>query len=171
MGLNLKTRILSGIALFKKIRTKDLSKKDKNLSSNSGTQSSDTESVAEFIKRTNAEVKERYDFLTFKTVGLTSKSEREKRQTILRKMKFLEPPFEHAAILTIHPYDLKGEPAYEVYANNEQIGNAPKKKAAYLKKNWNRTGAITAIHIKGGAKNYSAEITIRLNKKCQQVKA
>lgn len=75
------------------------------------------------------------------------------------------------ANMSIKPSEFEGEQAYEVYANDEQIGNVPKENIEFLKANWNRRDVITAINVYGGGttetgehKNYGAEITIRFNK-------
>lgn len=130
-----------------------------------------TEPVADFIKRTNAQVEAKYDFLTFKVAGVTFKNGRKTRQAILRKIKFQDPPFEPPISISIKPYEYENETAYGVYANDEQIGNIPKDQIQYVKDNWERRDAATAINVYGGGmtdageqRNYGAEVTIRFFK-------
>lgn len=113
--------------------------------------------------------KSKYEFLNIKVAGVTFKNGRKSRQTILRKIKFRDPPFEHEADIDIRKYEFEGEPAIGIFVNSEQIGNVPKNQVQYLLDNWSRTDSITAINIYGGGKtelgesrNYGAEVTIRL---------
>ena len=58
--------------------------------------------------------------VTFKNVGGTS------RQTILRKIKYEQKPFDELVFFSLKVYDFEGRPAIGVYADDTQIGNVPR---------------------------------------------
>lgn len=117
-----------------------------------------------------------YDYFAFDVAGVTFKNGRKYRQTILRKIKFRDDPFQHNVNISIRPYDFEGERAYGVYANDEQIGNVPKEYVPYIDENTDRFDTITGIDIRGGGalpdgsrRNYGARITLRFKKKTVDV--
>lgn len=117
-----------------------------------------------------AEPQTDFEFYPVKVAGVTFKNGRKSRQTILRKIKFYDPPFEDGIELGLSKYEFEGNPAISITANGEQIGNVPAAQVPYIMENWCRIESISAINVYGGGKsedgeekNFGAEITIRLN--------
>lgn len=114
----------------------------------------------------------KYLFAPIKVVGVTFKNEKgPTRQTILRKLKFRDPPFDKYADIELRKYDFEGNPAYGVYANNMQIGNIPSEYVQFVIDNAECVESISNISIYGGgrdangyARSYGCELTLRFLK-------
>lgn len=125
-----------------------------------------TPSAAEWVKSRASEVESKYEFLKFKVAGVTFKNGRKSRQTILRRMKFQDPPYNKGVDLSLKREEYEGKPAFGVYANDEQIGFVPADLVEYVDANFSRIDQFTHIDVYGGGegKNYGAEVILRLNK-------
>lgn len=62
----------------------------------------------------------------FRVAGVTFKNGRRSRQTILRQIHFHDAPYENDPEIRLNLTSFEGEPAVEVFANDEQIGNISK---------------------------------------------
>lgn len=114
-----------------------------------------------------APVESEYEFLKFKVAGVTFKNGRKSRQTILRKIKFRDEPFDKGDFaMTLQRYEYEGNPAFGVYVNDEQIGSVPAEHTAYLEENFSRILGFTHIDVYGGGegKSFGAEVILRLKK-------
>lgn len=112
-----------------------------------------------------------YDFVNIKVAGVTYKNGRKTRQAILRAIKFRDNEFSEGVELELRPYEWEGQPAYGVYANDQQIGSVPTDMVKFVTDNYQRIDAISNIEVYGGGrdedmnvKNYGCEITLRLKK-------
>lgn len=114
--------------------------------------------------------KPEFEFVQIKVSGVTFKNEKgASRQTILRKIKFNDKPFDEYIELELRQYEYDGSPAYGVYANNLQIGNIPADMVQFVSDNWKRLDSISAIDVYGGghdesghAISYGCKITLKL---------
>lgn len=110
-----------------------------------------------------------FEFVQIKVAGVTFKNEKgASRQTILRKIRFNDKPFDEYIELELRQYEYDGSPAYGVYANNLQIGNIPADKVQFVSDNWTRLDSISAIDVYGGGRNesgyaisYGCKITLK----------
>lgn len=114
----------------------------------------------------------KYEFLKIRLVGVTFQNkDGTSRQSILRKFKFRDPPFDkEKADVEIVPYEYEGEPAMAIDVNGLRFGHIPKAQAKILTENIHRVIGVTWIDIIGGGEteegeilNYGAEVTIKLN--------
>ena len=92
------------------------------------------------------------------------------RQSVLRKLKFNDPPFDEGAELELSRYEWEGKPALAVLANGLQIGNIPANDVDFLIKNWERIIGFTNCHVYGGGcgedgeqKSFGVEVVLQLN--------
>lgn len=114
--------------------------------------------------------KPEFEFMQIKVSGVTFKNEKgTSRQTILRKIKFNDKPFDEYIELELRQYEHDGSPAYGVYANNLQIGNIPADMVQFVSDNWKRLDSISAIDVYGGGRDesghaisYGCKITLKL---------
>ena len=112
----------------------------------------------------------KFDFVQIKVSGVTFKNENGvSRQTILRKLKFNDEPFNAYIELELRPYEYNGSPAYGVYANNLNIGNIPADSVQFISDNWEMIDSISAINVYGGGRDesgrsisYGCKITLKL---------
>lgn len=125
--------------------------------------SADIHKKAEVAKQNN-------DYFKFRVAGVTFSNGHKTRQTILRKIKWGDEPFDFVE-WTIEKYDYNGEPAIGVYANGEQVGNVPKEQLAFVLDNWDRIRSVYHTDIYGGGTddngqplNFGCEVTLCLNK-------
>lgn len=113
--------------------------------------------------------KPEFEFVQIKVAGVTFKNEKgASRQTILRKIKFNDNPFDEYIELELRQYEYDGSPAYGVYANNLQIGNIPTDKVQFVSDNLKRLDSISAIDVYGGGRDesghaisYGCKITLK----------
>lgn len=127
------------------------------------------ESAASRIAR---EAAMRYEHVKVRLVGVTFKNKDGKsRQSVLRHMRFQDPPFDEYFDIEMRRYDFEGEPAIAVDANGTCIGNIPKDRVLFFIERWDRIMGITNIEVIGGGTNeygenlnYGAEVIIKLKK-------
>ena len=107
---------------------------------------------AERKARIEAELASR-ETLTFKVVGVTFKNpDGKSRQTILRKLRWRDPPFnsEDGIEITIEKGEYQGEPAFSVYANGLQVGNIGRDDSPFFVERWFDFIGVTYADISGG---------------------
>lgn len=109
---------------------------------------------------------ERYQHFTFKVVGVTFKNGRRSRQTILRQIRFRDPPYSTKPKIRLEQYEYEGEPAFSVWANDEQVGNIGKSDIPRLLSLWEQYDSVTDFSIYGGGegKSYGMQINVRFRK-------
>lgn len=113
-----------------------------------------------------------FEFVVIKVAGVTFKNDRGPlRQTILRKIRFRDKPFDKYVDLELRSYDFEDQLAYGVYANNMQIGNIPAVYVPFIRDNIDRIESISHIDVYGGGRNeegyaisYGCKITLRFLK-------
>lgn len=116
---------------------------------------------------------EKPDFIfeQIKVAGVTFKSGRKSRQTMLRKIKFRDKPYSNGLELGLSYYEYEGKPAYNITVNDDVIGNVPADKVEYVDKlmDEGKIVAVTYISVYGGGKDsdgkpisYGAEVTIKI---------
>ena len=110
-------------------------------------------------------------FEQIKVAGVTFKSGRKSRQTILRKIKFRDDPYSDGLDLGLSYYEYEGNPAYNITVNDDVIGNVPADKVEYIDglMDAGRIVGLTHIDVYGGGRNhdgtpmsYGAKITIKI---------
>ncbi len=107
----------------------------------------------------------------YKLTGVTFKNEDgSSRQSVLRKLKFNDPPFDEGAELELSRYEWEGKPALAVLANGLQIGNIPANDVDFLIENWEHIIGFTNCHVYGGGrgedgeqKSFGVEVVLQLN--------
>lgn len=107
----------------------------------------------------------------YKLTGVTFKNEDgSSRQSVLRKLKFNDPPFDEGAELELSRYEWESKPALAVLANGLQIGNIPANDVDFLIENWGRIIGFTNCHVYGGGrgedgeqKSFGVEVVLQLN--------
>lgn len=113
-----------------------------------------------------------FEFVPIKVAGVTFKNDSGPlRQTILRKIRFRDKPFDKYIDLELRAYEFDGQPAYGVYANNLQIGNIPTNYVQFIHDNIERIESISHIDVYGGGRNeegyaisYGCKIILRFLK-------
>lgn len=112
-----------------------------------------------------------YERRAYKLAGVSFKNEDgSSRQSILRKLKFNDPPFDEGVELELSRYEFESKPALAVLANGLQIGNIPAADVSFLMENWERIIGFTNCHVYGGGraedgeqKSYGVEVILQLN--------
>lgn len=102
-----------------------------------------------------------YDYSkVFRVVGVTFKNGRKSRQTILRHMKFKDPPYNREEIdMTLEPYKFEDEDAVGVYVEGEQVGNISRNDLPWLLEHWKDYKCISEFAISGSSDvSYGLEI-------------
>ena len=105
-------------------------------------------------------------FVSFKAAGVTFRNDDgSDRQTILRHLKFLDPPYipsgAQEATLEFVNYTYEGEPAIRITINGYTIGNVPKDKIQEVSDALRKPGMSAAYTIYGGSgHNYGCEVGI-----------
>lgn len=120
----------------------------------------------------NRSVSDTYEFVAYKLRGVTFKNnDGTDRQTILRKLKFHDAPFDTGADVSLQKYEFDGSPAIAVLVNDIQVGNIPAENVGFLNDNFDRIDAITAIDAYGGGRDhdgkpisFGCKVTVRLFK-------
>lgn len=107
-----------------------------------------------------------HQYLTFKVVGVTFKNGRRSRQTILRQIRFQDPPYDAEPEIRIERYEYEGEPAFSVWANEEQVGNIGRDDIPQLLSLWDSYDSVTDFSVYGGGegRSYGMQITVRFKK-------
>lgn len=116
----------------------------------------------------------RYDYLHFTVAGVTFQNEDGRhRQTILRRMRFGEAPYDNGYSASLEEYEFQGKLAVGVLVNGDMIGNVPREAVQAVLSFMDRPGCcVSHIDVYGGGRkkgsseslNYGAEVTLRCNK-------
>lgn len=153
--------ILSTTLLYKSV-SKNKVKKSNAFTATAPQQAKPSSSV-----QTKTSVKN-YEIVNCKVAGVTFKNGRRYRQTILRQIRWKDAPYEDDPDITLRLTDYQGQPAVEVWADEEQIGFIPKEQANFFADNWNRFDKVFNFEVHGGGKNdddekmnYGATLTAR----------
>ncbi len=85
-------------------------------------------------------------------VGVTQMNDGYTRQSILRKIYLKEPPYDGVVNTYIQEEEYAGEPTFEVWANDEQIGYVPRELVPFFDQNRHRYDHSNAVSIYGGGK-------------------
>lgn len=126
-------------------------------------------------ERRQAEIQEEirlYESFTFKIAGVTFKNkDRHSRQTILRKLKFGDYPFNGGIVdLEFKEYEFDGEPAVGVFLAGEQVGNIAKDDLSFFLSRKDRFVDCTMYDVTGGGTrngeklNYGLRLTLRFRR-------
>lgn len=115
------------------------------------------------------EVKREFEHRTFKIVGVTFDNEDgTNRQSLLRKIKFKDSPFDGDVVFDLFRYEYEGKPACGVTADDAQVGNIATTDVDFVVLNWDRMICITDFTAYGGGrdeegkkKSIGAEIVVR----------
>ena len=101
--------------------------------------------------RIKAELSSREE-IPFKVVGVTFKNEDgHSRQSILRKLKWGDPPFDGDDIeITIERGEFEGSPAFPIFVNGQQIGNIGKDDIPFFLDRWRDYIGVISADISGG---------------------
>ena len=95
----------------------------------------------------------------FHVVGTSFKNGRRSRQTILRQIRFKDPPYEHTPEFRLERYLFGDEVAVGVYADQEQVGNISRDDLHWLLSHWDDYYCVDDYDILGGnGYNYGLEI-------------
>lgn len=120
----------------------------------------------------------KYTHITFNVAGVTFDNEDgTSRQSLIRKIKFGDPPFENSDSLDVnlHPSTFDGEPSIECRVNDYMIGYVPKSKIQEVLKAMDMPGAtISAVDVVGGGTvndaqlSYGVQIVVRYDNPVEQ---
>lgn len=127
--------------------------------------------IFSFMSKNKSEAAPQYHFVNFSVAGVTYKNEDgSDRQTILRHIKFQDPPYVPAGSsdvdVEIKKYSYKGAPAYHCIVNGYIIGSVPADKVQDVAEAVKHPdAAVTGFQITGGGRyNYGCDIAIRYKK-------
>lgn len=98
----------------------------------------------------------------FYVVGVTFKNGRRHRQTILRQIRFRDPPYTKTPTFTLRRYFFQGEYAVAVFANDEQVGNISRRDLPWLLGQWKDYYTVSDYDVYGGGKDRSYGLVIRV---------
>lgn len=110
-----------------------------------------------------------YDYSDlFHVVGVTFKNDKRNRQTILRQIRFRDPPYSKTPTFTLRRYFFQGEYAVAVFANEEQVGNISRDDLPWLLEQWKDYYKVSDYDISGGGqgRNYGLVIRVCFKKDC-----
>ncbi len=113
-----------------------------------------------------------FELKIFKVVGVTFRNDDGKsRQTLLRRIRFNDEPFESAVDITIERGEYDGTPAFYVFANGLRIGSIGRDDIPYFVSRWDSFDGVYNATVTGGGTdkdgksiNYGMMITCRFNK-------
>lgn len=107
-----------------------------------------------------------YDYSKiFKVVGVTFKNGRKSRQTLLRKLRFGDAPFDGYVKLELEKRDFEGEDAVGVFANGEQLGNISRDDLPWLLEHWDEYYSVDEYDVCGGnGYNFGLDIRVGFRK-------
>lgn len=108
-----------------------------------------------------------YDYAkVFHIVGVTFKNGRKHRQTILRRIKFRDPPYQHDPDFYLEKYTFDGEDAFGVFVwgatCDEQVGNISRDDISWLQEHWDEYAYVDEYDIIGGGPGLSYGLVIRV---------
>lgn len=92
-----------------------------------------------------------YDYSKVVTVvGVTFRNGRRQRQTILRQIRFHDPPYKSEPEIRLERYLCEGEDAIAVYADTEQVGNISRADLPFFLEHWDEYSGVDEFDVKGG---------------------
>jgi len=91
---------------------------------------------------------------TFNVAGVTFKSGRYLRQTMLEKIKYGKHPFNGKLVYKLEGYDYKDEQAIGVWVNDWMIGNVPRDLVDFLIEHYSNILTIKSIEVVGGGTDF-----------------
>lgn len=114
-----------------------------------------TNSAPANSEKTNSQ----YEYVEIPVAGVTHNVGKTSRQSILRKIKFLDPPFDHGVYIELRQVEFEGENAVEIWINNEHhIGYVPKEMVKDVLVYFEKPGVkLTNIEVVGGGKDADGE--------------
>lgn len=164
------TFIIVGVILLLVAKKSNASKKPTDSPAQTEAAKPNTAEKKDDIYAQAEAARKNHDYFTFRVAGVTFYNGRRSRQVILRKINFHDDPFEWVN-WTLRQYDYNGETAVGVYANDQQVGNVPRKELAFVLDNWDRIRSVYHASITGGGTdhdgqklNFGCEITLCLEK-------
>ena len=103
-----------------------------------------------------------YDYTrVFRVAGVTFKNGRRSRQTILRALKFRDPPYENSVSIAVEKEDYEGEDAVGIYVNKEKVGFISKADLPWVMERWDKCiGAVDYSVYGGFDHSFGMEVTI-----------
>lgn len=103
-----------------------------------------------------------YDYSElFRVVGVSFKNGRKNRQTILRRMRFGDPPFDGDVDIELEKYKFGDRDAVAVYANGEQIGNISEYRLPWLFEHWDDYFCVSEFTVHGHSESgYGIDIRV-----------
>lgn len=104
-----------------------------------------------------------YDYSKiFRVVGVTFSNGRQKRQTILRRLRFGDPPYGDSPDITLEQYLFNGLPAIGVYVEGDQVGNISEHDLTWLLAHWEGYTCVSEFDVTGGGPNFNYGLMIRV---------
>lgn len=95
-----------------------------------------------------------YDYSEiFRVVGVTFKNGRKSRQTILRKIRFGDPPYDNVEF-ELRRHIFNNEDAVGVFANEDQVGNISRSDLPWLLDHWEEYYCVAEYDVCGGRGYY-----------------
>lgn len=92
-----------------------------------------------------------FEFKIFKVVGVTFKNDDGKsRQTLLRRIRFNDEPFENGVDVTIERGEYEGTPAFFVFANGLRVGSIGRDDIPYFVNRWDSFSGVYNATVTGG---------------------
>lgn len=121
----------------------------------------------EFINASGHRQGSLYEFVDTTVAGVTFSNGRRQRQTILRQIYWKDEPYHRDIEVNLRVSAFEGQPAVEVWVNEEQIGYVPKDQAAFYAQNMYRFDSVFDFEVCGGGSrngeqvSYGASFTTR----------
>lgn len=104
-----------------------------------------------------------YDYSAlFHVAGVTFKNGRRSRQTILRQIRFRDPPYSKTPEFRLVRYLFEGEDAVAVYANDEIVGFIGKYDLPQVLEQWEDYYEVSDYEVIGGGQDRSYGLVIRV---------
>ena len=92
-----------------------------------------------------------FEFKIFKVVGVTFKNDDGKsRQTLLRRIRFNDEPFENGVDVTIERGEYEGTPAFFVFANGLRVGSIGRDDIPFFVNRWDSFSGVYNATVTGG---------------------
>ena len=119
-------------------------------------------SAKDIYNRAVTTSKDAYDYTqTFRVAGVTFRNGRRSRQTILRALKFRDPPYENFASIAVEKEIFEGEDAVGIYVNKEKVGFISKDDLPWVLERWDKCiGAVDYSVYGGFDHSFGMEVTI-----------
>ena len=102
-----------------------------------------------------------YSYL-FHVVGVSFNNGRRHRQTILRQIRFRDPPYSKSPTFSLRRYLFENNDAIAVFANEEQVGNISKDDLPWLLEQWKDYYKVSEYDISGGGQGRHYGLTLRV---------